>query len=169
MEVVNQDDLVYYYSLREIPEDLEEAGRKVLKAFSVRERFFHFEFFRQLSDQKIIALEVNMRPPGGLTTDMFNYANDIDIYHEWAHVMIHNRFTAEYTRAYHAAYIGRKSNRNYVYSHEDILNTFGNCCIPHHEQISGVFSAALGDYGYLVRSPEMNEIINIAQYIQKLG
>jgi hypothetical protein len=58
---------------------LEDAGKRVLKAFNGRERFFHFEFFRVAQD-KLVAPEVNMRPPGGLTTDMFNYANDIDIY-----------------------------------------------------------------------------------------
>ena len=46
METVNEALDVYYYSLREIPRDLEEAGRRTLKAFGVRERFFHFEFFR---------------------------------------------------------------------------------------------------------------------------
>ena len=47
METVLQDDLVYYYTLRDIPADLDALGRIVLAAFDVRERFFHFEFFRQ--------------------------------------------------------------------------------------------------------------------------
>ena len=46
METVNEDRHIYFYNLREIPADLEEAGRRLLKAFDVRERFFHFEFFR---------------------------------------------------------------------------------------------------------------------------
>ena len=41
--------------VREIPEDLREAGRKVVEAFNVRERFFHFEFFR-LEDGSLVAL-----------------------------------------------------------------------------------------------------------------
>jgi hypothetical protein len=168
METVNTDGLIYYYSLRDIPSDLEDAGRKVLNAFNVRERFFHFEFFRRKEDNRIVALEVNMRPPGGLTTDMFNYANDIDIYAEWAHVIVHNQFTARYSRPYHCAYVGRKWNRQYAHSQEQILNRFGYA-IVHHEPISGVFSSALGDYGYLARSPELDEIIEIANYIQKLA
>jgi hypothetical protein len=167
MEAVNNDLLIYYYSLRDIPTDLEEAGRKVLKAFDVRERFFHFEFFRTFDDNQIIALEVNMRPPGGMTTDMFNFANDIDIYREWAHIIIHNRFTAEFSRPYHCAYIGRKFNRHYLHSHEEVLSELdGN--IVHHESISGVFSAAMGDYGYLVRSPELSEIHQMAGYIHEM-
>ena len=165
METVNADDDIYYYSLRDIPPDLEDAGRRALKAFGVRERFFHFEFFRTVKDNQIVALEVNMRPPGGLTTDMFNYANDIDVYREWAQIVVHNKFTAEYTRKYHCCYVGRKSKRHYLYSHEQILATYREK-IVHHEPISGVFSAALGDYGYLVRSPEMEDIYEMAEYIQ---
>lgn len=168
METVNADDDIYYYSLRQIPADLEEAGRKVLKAFKVRERFFHFEFFRRQADGRIVALEVNMRPPGGLTTDMFNYANDIDVYKEWAHVVAHNRFTADYSRPYHCCYVGRKDNRRYAYSHEQIVHMFQPCLV-HHEPISGVFSTALGNYGYLVRSPDLEEIHTIAGAIQQLA
>lgn len=165
METVNDDSNVYYYSLRIIPADLEETGRRVLKAFDVRERFFHFEFFRNEENQ-IIALEVNIRPPGGMTTDMFNFANDIDIYKEWANVVVHNKFTADYNRKYHCCYIGRKFNRDYVHSHDQILTTFGKKLV-HHEQISGVFSVALGDYGYLVRSPDLDEIYQMAAYIHE--
>lgn len=165
METVVNDDLVYYYSLRDIPKDLEAAGRRVLKVFGIRERFFHFEFFRRHSDGKIVALEVNMRPPGGLTTDMFNYANDIDIYGEWAHVVVHNHFTSKVTRPYYCCYVGRKFNRNYLHSHADILERMGQK-LCHHESISGVFSAALGNYGYLVRSPDFDEITDMVKYIQ---
>jgi biotin carboxylase len=167
METVNNDELIYYYSLRDIPEDLIEIGRHTLNAFGVRERFFHFEFFR-LEDQSLIALEVNMRPPGGLTTDMFNYANDIDIYGEWAHIIVHNKFTAKYTRPYHCGYVGRKYNRDYAHSHEQILDTLGDYLV-HHEEISGVFSKALGDYGYLLRSPDLDVIKNSASFIHQLA
>ena len=168
METVLQDDIIYYYSLRDIPPDLEDAGRRTLKAFDVHERFFHFEFFRRKEDNQIVALEVNMRPPGGLTTDMFNYANDIDIYAEWAHLVTHNRFTTTYNRPYHCCYIRRKYNRSYAHTHEEIVMNFKER-ICHHEPISGVFSAALGDYGYLVRSPSLEEIKEMAAFIHELA
>lgn len=166
MEVVIADTDVFYYSMRQIPADLEEMGRRVLKAFDVRSRFFHFEFFRRVDDQSIIALEVNIRPPGGWTTDMFNFANDIDIYKEYANIVLHNQFTTEYHRPYHACYVGRKSKFNYHHSHEEILEAFGGNQLSFHQAISGVFSTALGDYGYLIRSPELDEIFAIAGFIQ---
>ena len=167
METVNDDSLIYYYSLREIPPDLEAAGLRVLKAYKIKARFFHFEFFRSAETGEIIALEVNVRPPGGLTTDMFNFANDINIYKEWANVVVHNRFTAQYSRPYHCCYIGRKVNKHYAHSHEEIMAAFGPD-IVYHEEISGVFSAALGNYGYLARSPELDQILSIAAFIQKM-
>ena len=64
MDLVNKGLDMYYYTRRVIPADLETIGIALVKAFKLRERFFHFEFFR-LSDGSLMALEINVRPPGG--------------------------------------------------------------------------------------------------------
>lgn len=163
METVNQDLDTYYYSLREIPKQLEKAGLATLKAFDIRERFFHFEFFIT-PENKVVALEVNMRPPGGFTMDMFNFANDIDLYHEWGNIVMNGTTTIDYSRKYHCCYIGRKTGKNYVHSHEEIMDTYGELIVL-HEPVSGIFSAALGNYGYLARSEEASKVIEIAEFI----
>ncbi len=165
MEAVNDDRDIYYYSYRDIPEDLTTASKALLKAFDVRERFFHLEFFRR-ADGSLVGLEVNMRPPGGLTTDMFNYANDFDIYREWARVVTQNNFGADWNRPYHVAYVGRKESKSYRYTHSEILKMFENK-IASHESISGVFAPALGNYGYLLRTPDLEELLHIATVIQE--
>ncbi|MBC7544771.1 MAG: ATP-grasp domain-containing protein [Candidatus Sericytochromatia bacterium] len=164
METVNTSDHVYYYSARTIAKDLEEAGRKTLKAYDIRSRFFHLEFFRTFKDKKIVALEVNMRPPGGLTTDMFNYANNINIYKEWANVVVNNKFTATYDRPYHVCYISRKFNKHYVHAHDEVLATLGEN-IAHWEIMPAAFRDAIGDYAYLLRSPDEAKIKEMAAYI----
>ncbi len=163
METVNEDTDVYYYSLREIPLDVAQAGQRIVKAFGIKERFFHFEFFRT-PDNRVVALEVNMRPPGGWTTDMFDFANDIDIYHEWANVVVNNQFVAKFSWPYHCCYVGRKWNKQYAHTHDEIMARYGQMVV-HHEEISGIFSAALGNFGYLTRSPNLDEIVAAAQYI----
>lgn len=168
METVTEDLHVAYYSVREVPADLEKAGRNILKAYDLRDRFFHIEFFRLEKTNKLVALEVNMRPPGGLTMDMFNYANNINLYDEWANVLVTNQFRAQYDRPYHVCYVGRKNNKSYVHSHEAILATYGDLIVQ-HEPISGIFSAALGDYGYLVRSPELAQIDAARTFIHQLS
>jgi hypothetical protein len=166
METVLEDDLVYYYTLREIPDDLHELGCRVLEAFDVRERFFHFEFFRQEGTGDLLALEVNLRPPGGLTTDMFNFACDFDIYNAWASIIAGNGFPyPDYEHKYFCCYASRKNNRLYQHNEQEILAKFGEA-VRHHEPISGIFSRALGDYGYIVRSPDLDEIVRMAEFIQ---
>ena len=167
METVLADEHIYYYTLRDIPADLDEVGRRVLQEFGVRERFFHFEFFRQTGSGDIYALEVNMRPPGGLTLDMFNYACDLDIYNAWASIVAGDGYPyPDYSHKYFCCYVGRKFRRSYAHSHEDVLGHLAEHVV-HHEPISGTFSNALGNYGYLIRSPELNEIVDMAKYIQE--
>jgi biotin carboxylase len=166
MEAVNQDLDIYYYSYREIPKDLAEIGHRTLAAFKMRGRFFHFEYFRTLDD-RLVALEVNMRPPGGLTTDMFNYANDIDVYSGWAELIVNGSADLSTTRPYHVMYVGRKKSKTYFHTHESVVATCGNF-LSHHQAIDGVFSPALGNYGYILRSENLDDIINLANYIHKV-
>ncbi|MDM8533965.1 ATP-grasp domain-containing protein [Clostridiaceae bacterium HSG29] len=153
METVNGGLDVFYYIPKELPKDIVEAGIKTLEAFGLKERFFHFEYFK-MKDGKVVALEVNIRPPGGLTVDMFNYANDIDIYKEYGKVVAYKTFDAHISREYNCFYIGRKNFINYKYSLEDILEKY-NEYIIFHEPISAVLAPAIGDYGIVLRSREL--------------
>ena len=153
MEVVNENLDMYYYSLRELPEDLHAAGLLALRAFAVRERFFHIEFFRT-PEGRLVFLELNMRPPGGLTLDMFNYANDVDLYGAWAQVAVQGTCDLQATRPYHCAYVGRKWRRPYRLDFDAVLQQYGSLLV-HHEAISPVLAPAIGDYAYLLRSPDL--------------
>jgi len=166
MEAVNQNNDIYYYSYREVPADLEEFGKRTLKAFKPRGRFFHFEYFRT-PENGLVALEVNMRPPGGLTTDMFNYANDIDVYAGWAEMIVTGTPNLQTTRPYHVIYVGRKSNRPYLHNHDAVLAEMGED-ICHHQPMEGVFSDAIGNYGYILRSPDLSDLVNMARFIQQV-
>jgi biotin carboxylase len=166
MEVVNNADHVFYYSLKSIPKELEGVGRKAVSAFKVQERFFHIEFFKTGATD-YVALEVNMRPPGGYTTDMFNYANDIDVYALWAEVVNGRTAPLEYHRKYHCCYISRKNRFNYVYSHEAIMERYGSCILE-VQSVPGVFSTALGDIGYIFRAEHEQDIIEITSFIHEL-
>lgn len=165
METVNEDSDIYYYSVREIPEDLEKLGKATLKAFNVRERFFHLEFFR-LDNGEIVALEVNMRPPGGLTTDMFNFANDIDVYRAWAEVLVLGKTEMQARRPYFCAYVGRKNHFSYALDHDQIMQQFGGM-IVNASTIEGVFSRAIGNYGFIVRHPDLSAIVAAANEIHR--
>jgi biotin carboxylase len=167
METVNEARHLAYYSLREIPTALEDAGHRCLQVFNVRERFFHIEFFRT-GEEEFTALEVNMRPPGGYTTDMFNYACDIDIYRIWAELLVHGRAAIDCQRIYHCCYASRKNNLTYVHSHQEILDRYGSdiCRI---DKVPGVFASALGDIGYIFRARDEKRLHDIIRFIHQVS
>ncbi|MCP4179034.1 MAG: ATP-grasp domain-containing protein [bacterium] len=164
METVNEDNHIYYYSVRDIPKKLEEIGKKCLKGFNVKERFFHLEFFYTPSGE-FVPLEVNIRPPGGLTTDMFNYACDINIFEKWADLVVNGNNELDYERKYFCAYIGRKDGKSYVHPHSDILINYSDY-IALHQEMPFVYRKALGDYAYIVRAEELSRVIEISHYVQ---
>ncbi|MBL0712744.1 MAG: ATP-grasp domain-containing protein [Desulfosarcina sp.] len=163
METVNQGMHISYHSLREIPPALDDLGHRCVEAFEVRERFFHIEFF-QTDAETYVGLEVNMRPPGGFTTDMFNYACDIDIYRTWAQLVVNGRTDLEYARKYHCCYASRKNSLDYVHDHEAVMSRYGRFMVQ-VAVVPGIFSSALGDIGYIFRSPDEGRIEAISQFI----
>lgn len=165
METVNEARHIHYTSLREIPSALEAVGRKCVEVFNVRSRFFHIEFF-ETGPGTYVALEVNMRPPGGFTTDMFNYASDIDVYSLWAQVMQNGVAHLDYERRYHCCYASRKNRFDYRYSHDEIMAKYG-AFMNNVVNVPGVFSSALGDVGYIFRSPQIKDIDNIVRFIHE--
>lgn len=157
--VVKQNENVWYYSVRKLPADLEKHGRNVVKAAGIKEKFFHIEFFR-LADGSLKALEINMRPPGGLSTHMFNFACDVDVYDWWASIMAGHDPVREYKRLYHCAFVGRKHDRPYYYSHDDLYQKWGEK-IMHSQPMNPIEYQVMGHWGYLPRSSDETEIRQI--------
>lgn len=167
MEAVNEQRDIAYWIPRELPADVREIGQRMARAFDVRERPFHFELFRT-ADGRLIALEVNMRPPGGLTVDMFNWANDFDFYREWANVVVHGRFDAEVTRRHAVLYASRRDRHGYRMSDADVRREFGPL-IVHETRMERVFSGAMGDHAFFLRGPNLAELRAAAERIQELA
>jgi hypothetical protein len=165
LESVNQALDMTYHVVREIPADLEAAGITVARAFDVRSRPFHFEFFR-LADGSLVPLEVNMRPPGGPSVDMANWANEIDFYREWANIVVHDGFEAVVTRPYHVMFVGRRDMRPYLRSHDEVIGRFAPL-IVHAGRIERVFSTAMGDSVYILRHPDLEPLVEAAAWIQE--
>ena len=166
LDIVEKNDEMYYFIPRETPADIVEMGTKIVKAFNVKERFFHLEFFRT-KDGKLIPLEVNMRPPGGLSIDMFNYANDIDVFRGYAEIVATNEYNEATTRPYHCAYVSRKNqNQPYHYSNDAIREKLGAGLVS-IQSIPGIFAQIMGDEGYIIRTPDKKELFEWIQLIHQ--
>jgi hypothetical protein len=165
MEVVNTNNHVHYINLLQVPDDVKEAGRKIIKAFNIGERFFHIELFRSKESGEIIALEVNMRPPGAWMTDSINFTHDMDIYREWANMVVNGRIDGPFHGKYYTAYASRKNHKNYRHDHETILKELDGRLVK-HAAIAPIFSRAMGNYAYQFRSQSKVEVEQMIGFIQ---
>jgi hypothetical protein len=165
MEIVADRCQMHYFSLRDIPPGLEELGRKAVSAFDVRERFFHIEFFRK-NERDYFAMEINVRPPGGFTIDMMNYACGIDLFRWWADLVVHDRRYFHFERKYHVAHSSRRFGYNYLFSHEDLLAKLSPMVVTHME-VPLALSGAMGNYAYILRSPDRDDLLQAISLIEK--
>ncbi|MFV0550846.1 MAG: acetyl-CoA carboxylase biotin carboxylase subunit family protein [Anaerorhabdus sp.] len=152
MDIVNEKKEITYYSLKQIPPDLKEIGQRVIKEFNVKSRFFHCEYFKLLHDKEglgkkgdLIGLEVNMRPPGGYTPDMMNFASNIDVYQIWANMVCYNEGQFDTThRPYICVYYGRRDNIKHKYTNTQIITKFKDA-ICMCERMPDILSDAMGN------------------------
>jgi hypothetical protein len=165
MEVVNEDSEMTYTVVRHIAPDLVEAGRRIVEAFGVRERFFHFEFFR-LPSGGLVALEVNIRPPGGLTVDMWNYQGDLDMYREWGNLLVRGQIEARPARPYHVTWVGRKDRFQYALGTAQLRDRLGPLLV-HHARVEDIFARAIGNEGFILRSPELEPLLEATAAIRQ--
>ena len=173
MDVVNDGLDVFYYVQKKMPEKLLDAGRKAIKGFGIKSRFVHLEFFKLNKDKDglgkkgdYVGLEANMRPAGGYTPDMYNYANNTDVYQIWADMVAFDKIEKanlnEDLEKNYCVYASRRDNKNYVHSHDEIKQKYGNAIVM-DERMPDVFAGAMGNYMYTAKfatSEEMEEFIS---------
>ena len=156
MDVVNDNGESLYYIHKEVPADVREAGLKTVAAFGVKSRFVHLEFFRLTQDQEglgkagdIIGLEVNMRPSGGYTPDMYNYAYETDVYKIWADMIAFDASTKPLGKRHFCTFMGRRDGVTYKMDHDAVMRKYGNR-MKMQGRIPDALSGAMGNIMYLV-------------------
>ncbi|MDY2713425.1 MAG: ATP-grasp domain-containing protein, partial [Candidatus Faecivivens sp.] len=166
MDLVNEKGDTFFYIVKELAPDVRAAGRACVSAFGVRSRCTHLEFFRLTKDHPalgkkgtIVGLEVNMRPSGGFTPEMINYACSTNFYRDWADMVCFDRLTLpDYPKKYFAAHYGRRKEHSYRYSHEEIMSRWGEN-VMESGALDPALATAMGDIFYIARfetEEEMN-------------
>lgn len=164
MDVVNNNDNSIYYIVKELPEDMIRAGRAAVKSFGVKNRFIHFEFFRLLEDHEglgkkgdVMALEVNMRPCGGFTPDMINFAHCTNVYKIWADMICYDSSLMPQNDHAFCAYAGRRDGKHFVMDHNAIMEKYGSN-MKMVDRIPDVFAGAMGNQMYMARFQTQEEM-----------
>ena len=172
MNCVNNREDVYFYIEKSIPDDIREAGRKCVEAFGFRSRFVHLEFFRLNRDMEgigkkgcLVGLEVNLRPSGGFTPDMLNFANSTDVYKIWADMIAYDRCTLEPRQdLYYSIYIGRRDNHSYIHTHDEVLSRY-RASITMSDRMPDVLAVGMGNQMYIAKFREKEEMEGFIRFV----
>ena len=173
MDIVNKNLDLMYYTCPEVPEKLRELGRKTVKAFGVDRRFVHLEFFRLTKARKglgkvgdFAALEVNMRPAGGYTPDMMDFAHSTDVYQIYADmVAFDERRVPESAEHFYCVYASRKDGHTYARTHEEIMAKYGDRMMM-QEEMPPMNWPQMGRYMYTARLETFEEAQEFIRFVQ---
>ena len=173
MDIVNKDLDLMYYTCPEVPEALRKLGRKTVKAFGVDRRFVHLEFFRLTKARKglgrvgdFVALEVNMRPAGGYTPDMMDFAHFTDVYQIYADMVAYDeRRVPESPCHAYCVYASRKDGHTYARTHEEIMAVYGARMMM-QEEMPPMNWPQMGRYMYTARLDTFEEAQAFIEFVQ---
>ena len=171
MDVVNDHGDALYYIVKELSPKIRDAGVRTVEAFGVKSRFVHLEFFVLDEDQEglgragdVLGLEVNMRPAGGFSPDMYNFAYELDVYKIWADMIAFNSATSPMDRPRHyCAFIGRRDEKQYTVSHEDICAKYGSK-IKMHGRMADALADCMGNQMYIAILDTQEELNEFFRY-----
>ena len=155
MDIVNNNDNSIYYIVKDLADDVREAGRATVKSFGVKSRFVHFEFFRLKEDHEglgkkgdVMALEVNMRPCGGFTPDMINYAYSTNVYKIWADMIAYDSSMMGVGEHQFCAFAGRRDGKDFKFDHDALMAKYGEH-MRMVDRIPEALSGAMGNQMYV--------------------
>ncbi len=177
--VIGDLDEFYYSNPFSLPfqeidgAEFERVGRAVVKAFGIRQRFFHIEFFVLSEDRpgfakkgEFVALECNMRPAGGYTPDLIDFANSVSCYEIYADVIAYDENRQDMGKEkYYAFACSRKDVFSYVHTSEEIKKAFpNNFCMsgryPSH------IARAMGDEFFYAKFKDFDEGLKFDAFVR---
>lgn len=164
MDIVNNADNSCFYMLKELPEDTRKAGRATVKSFGVKNRFVHFEFFRLQQNQEglgkkgdLMALEVNMRPSGGVSPDMMNFAHSTDVYKIWADMIAFGKTEVPSGKNYYCGFAGLRDGKPFAMTDADIREKYASN-LKMAERVPDALSGAMGNQLYIANFDTQEEL-----------
>ena len=174
MDIVLKQLDLSYYTAAHAPVELKGVGRATVKAFGVRSRFVHLEFFRLTKAKPglgdvgdFVGLEVNMRPAGGYTPDMIDFAHSTDVYQIWADMVTENRrLLPDSGRHCCAVYASRRDCHSYVHTHEEILARYGESIVM-CERMPDMMVPQMGNQMYTAKVPDKAAVDEFIHFVQQ--
>ncbi|MGB5290173.1 MAG: ATP-grasp domain-containing protein [Lysobacterales bacterium] len=153
-------------------DEVRQMARDVIKVLGIGTSATHMEWFA--SPKGLRFSEIGCRPPGVGQWDVYNAANDFDIYLEWASALTHGRPHSSPSRRYAAGMIAlRPSCDGHITGYsglEAIQHQYGDCIVASHLPSPGSATQPV-EGGYManawmrVRHPDYDTLRHILNAI----
>ena len=173
-DIVNNKLDLDYYTAADVPENLKTLGRATVKAFDVKSRFVHLEFFRLKKDKKglgkkgdFVGLEVNMRPAGGYTPDMMNWAHATDVYQIWADMVTSDkRLVPDLGKGHFCVYASRRDNYSYKHSYDEVMKKYEGKIVM-AERLPALWYDAMGNYMFTAHADDEKAALEFINFVEE--
>ena len=133
--------------------EVKEMGRKAIKALNISTSATHMEWF--FGPKGLKFSEIGCRPPGVKAWDLYNVANDIDLYYQWALAVTHGQTSGSPSRNYSAGIVALRPDQDGVISGysgaEEIQNRHGEWIIDCHLPSEGTPTQGV-EAGYMANA-----------------
>jgi hypothetical protein len=134
-------------------DEVKAMGRQVIELLGIETSATHMEWFSGPKGLKFS--EIGCRPPGVRAWDLYNVANDMDLYREWAMLVTHGRPGQYPSRRLAAGIVALRPDRDGRITHYDgldaIRDAFGEHLIDWHTPPAGTPTQGV-EAGYMANA-----------------
>lgn len=152
--------------------EVRDLGRRVIEALGIDTSATHMEWF--YGPKGLRFSEIGCRPPGVRAWDLYNAANDMDLYTEWAMAVCHGRATQRPSRNFSAGIIALRPECDGVitgYSGlDEVQRRFGQWIIDFYLPPEGTATQPI-EAGYManawirMKHPDYDELRGMLNFV----
>ncbi len=134
-------------------DEVKKLGRRVIQTMGIGTAATHMEWFASPKGLKFS--EIGARPPGVGQWDLYCAGNDLDLYIEWAHALVHGRPLRQASRRFSSGIIALRPDQDgHIAGYEgvDLLQEkFGEWVIDAHLPPAGTHTQPI-EAGYMANA-----------------
>ncbi len=153
-------------------DEVRELGKRVIEVFEIGTSATHMEWF--FGPKGLKFSEIGCRPPGVRVWDLYGAANDLDLYVEWARLLVHGKTPAKTSRQYSAGMIALRPDQDGSISGyegwDEVERQLAPHILDHHMPPPGTGTQGV-EGGYManawvrMRHPELDELRRMMDHV----
>jgi hypothetical protein len=153
-------------------DEVKEMGRRVIEVLGIGTSATHMEWF--FGPKGLKFSEIGCRPPGVRVWDIYGAINDLDMYEEWAKLVVHGGTDRRPSRRFAGGMIALRPDRDGRIARyeglDEVRQRYGDCLIDFHLPEPGTPTQP-PDAGYManawvrMRHPDYDELRRAMDFV----